>query len=39
MSCGRCLSQPRVSHEQPKPELPAFVHAKGVTVGASLGQM
>ena len=36
---GRCLSQPRVSHVQPKPELPAFVYAKGVTVGASLGQM
>jgi hypothetical protein len=39
MSCGRCLSQPRASHAQPKEELPAFVHAKVVTVGASLGHL
>ena len=39
MSCGRCLSRPQVSHEIPAPQLPAFVYAKGVAVGASLGQM
>jgi len=39
MSCGRCLSRPQVSHETPAPQLPAFVYAKGVAVGASLGQM
>ena len=38
MSCGRCLSRPQVSHEIPKPELPAFVNAKSVAVGASFGQ-